>query len=52
MLPIIESLYGLHQTEQLSVKEIAAKLGIPENTLSQKLSRLRAELRRKLGKNF
>ena len=50
MLSIIENLYGLHETEELSVKAIAANLGISENTLSQKLSRLRADLRRKLGK--
>lgn len=52
LLPIVKSLYGLYGQEEMSARAIAKKLGIKEDSLRQKLCRLRADLRHKLGKNF
>ena len=52
LLPVVKSLYGLYGEEELSARAIAKKLGIKEDSLRQKLCRLRADLRQKLGKNF
>jgi len=52
LLPVVKSLYGLYGEEELSARAIAEKLGIKEGSLRQKLCRLRADLRHKLGKKF
>jgi DNA-directed RNA polymerase sigma subunit (sigma70/sigma32) len=50
MLPIMKSLYGLSGEEVMTVREVAAKLGIEEEVLRKRLSRFRASLRERLRK--
>jgi DNA-directed RNA polymerase specialized sigma24 family protein len=48
--PIVNSLFGFVDEEELTVKELATKIGILPDTLRRRLSRFYAELRTRLSK--
>ena len=48
LLPIIDTLYGFADAEELSIEELTEHFGIRRNTLNKKLSRLFRKLRREL----
>jgi hypothetical protein len=49
LLPIIDTLYGFSDAEELSIEELARRLGIRRNTLNRRLSRLFQKLRLEFG---